>query len=77
MTIDAWWPRLRPESRQWLIVNNGDAVPTQIVDEIATIGGPAAADAWWSSVEDAAGHGMPDDAVDWIEAAANRELEGA
>ena len=35
MTIEAWWPRLRPETRQWLIANNGDAVTPAIAEEIA------------------------------------------
>lgn len=45
MIIEAWWPQLRPATRQWLIANNGEAVPPLIVDEIAAVGGPAATDA--------------------------------
>lgn len=33
MTVERWWPKLRPETREWLIANNGDAVPVEIVDE--------------------------------------------
>ncbi|MBC7678843.1 MAG: hypothetical protein H7233_07625 [Pseudorhodobacter sp.] len=77
MTIEVWWPRLRTETRQWLAANNGDAVPPLIVEEIAAQGGPAAVDTWWVDVDGSPGRGMPDDAVDWIEAAANGEVEGA
>lgn len=75
MTIDMWWPRLRPETRQWLIANNGDAVPAAIVDEIAAAGGPSATDAWWEDQEGTQGRCMPDDAIDWIEDAANDEAQ--
>ena len=77
MDMATWWPRLRPESRQRLIANNGDAVPPSIVEEIAAVGGPAATDAWWAELDGSPGYGMPDDAVDWVEAAANDEVEGA
>lgn len=77
MTIEAWWPRLRPETREWLIANNGDAVSPLIVDEIAAKGGPAVTDAWWAELDGSSGRGMPDEAVDWIEEAANDERQGA
>jgi len=77
MIIEAWWPLLRLETRQWLIANNGDVVLPQIVDEIVAAGGPAATDASWANVDDSPGRCMPDDAVDWIEEAANDEVEGA
>ncbi len=77
MLIEAWWPHLRPETRVWLIANNGDTVSPLIVDEIAAVGGPAATDAWWADLDGSLGRCMPDDAVDWIEAAANDEVEGA
>ncbi len=73
MTIEAWWPQLRPETRAWLIANNGDAVPSVIVQEIAALGGPAVDGAWWSDADGASGRTMPDHAVDWVEAAANDE----
>ena len=77
MLIEAWWPRLRRETRQWLMANNGDAVPPVVLDEIAAVGGPAATDEWWARLDGSPGRCMPDDAVDWIEAAANDEVEGA
>lgn len=77
MIIEAWWPMLRLETRQWLVANNGDAIPPQIVDEIVVAGGPAATDPWWADIDGSPGRSMPDDAVDWIEEAANDEVESA
>lgn len=77
MIIEAWWLMLRLETRQWLVANNGDAIPPQIVDEIVAAGGPAATDPWWADLDGSPGRSMPDDAVDWIEEAANEEVEGA
>ena len=34
MSIEAWWPKLRLESREYLIANNGDVVPAALVAEI-------------------------------------------
>ena len=74
MPIEVWWPRLRPGTREWLISNNGDAVPARVMDEIAAVGGPAQADGWWVDEGDSAGFYMPDDAIDWIEEVANAEM---
>lgn len=61
MSIDVWWPRLRRESREWLVANNGDAVPAEVVDDIVRAGGAVS------------GSYLPDDEVDWVEAVANGE----
>ena len=26
MSIEQWWPKLKPSTREWLIDNNGDAL---------------------------------------------------
>lgn len=26
MSIEVWWPKIRKESRDWLVANEGDAV---------------------------------------------------
>lgn len=58
MDISQWWPLLAPETRRWLIENNGDALRPEIAAEIARVGGsPDLADA----------------EIDWIEAVANDE----
>lgn len=74
MTVERWWPKLRPETREWLIANNGDAVPVEVVDEVAAAGGPGPEDSWWARDENPSGPVMPDSAVDWVEEVANQEI---
>ena len=73
MFIAQWWPKLQPGTRDWLIANNGDAVPATIVDEIAQAGGPAKSDPWWVEDDGSTGLLIPDEAIDWIEEIANNE----
>ena len=73
MSMEQWWPRLRPSTQEWLMENNGDVVPAQVVAEIAEAGGPGAADSWWAGRSGIDGRYFPDEAVDWIEAIANQE----
>lgn len=61
MSIDLWWLKIRQESRQWLVENNGDAVPGDIQLEILRAGG------------EINGSYLSDEAVDWVEAVANAE----
>ncbi|MGB7963822.1 MAG: hypothetical protein WCF12_12825 [Propionicimonas sp.] len=61
MSIEVWWPRIRRQSRAWLMDNNGDAVPEDIVNEIVRAGG------------EITGSYLSDEAVDWVEAVANGE----
>jgi hypothetical protein len=77
MSIDVWWPRLQPATRDWLIANNGDDVPATIVDEISAAGGPAGTDGWWRAHDESTGPHMPDAATDWIEELANDETPTA
>lgn len=72
MDIEQWWPRLAQSAREWLVANNGDEVPSEIVEEIEAAGGPGLHDSWWGD-EVPKHHAMPDTAVDWIEASANDE----
>ena len=71
--IELWWPRLRAETQQWLMANNGDAMPAPLMAEIEAAGGPAVSDPWWSEQEGSVGGCMPDDAIDWIEETGNDE----
>jgi len=73
MPIEQWWPKLRPQTRDWLIANNGDAVPPAVMTDIAEAGGPATSDAWWVTGDDVTDPVMPDEAIDWIEETANEE----
>lgn len=69
MSIEDWWPKLKPATQEWLIQNNGDAVSPAVVGEIAEAGGSVA-----SSPSDSY---LSDEATDWIEAVANGETPEA
>ncbi|MFJ6416892.1 hypothetical protein [Paeniglutamicibacter sp. NPDC091659] len=73
MRIEEWWPRLDAETRQWMINNNGDAVPAEILQRIMAVTGDSAAHAPWVGSDDAEGFFLSDTAVDWIEEIANGE----
>lgn len=72
-SLEEWWPRLSQETRDWLMANNGDAVPAAVVDEITRAGGAVATDAWWVGQNGPAGFYLSDEAIDWIEEVANGE----
>jgi hypothetical protein len=69
MTIERWWPRLKPATRDWLAENNGATIPPEIATEISEAGG--------SVTSDASGVRLSDGATDWIEAVANGETPEA
>lgn len=71
--IATWWPKLKPETRQYLIDNNGDAIPGEIVAEIAHAGGVIASDAWWVGSSGPTGFFISDEAADWVEEIANED----
>lgn len=71
MSLDALWPLLQPESRDWLIANNGDALIRPVLDDIARVGGPVSPDAWWVGEQGPNGFYLSDAGIDWIEAVAN------
>lgn len=73
MEIWEWWPKLAPTTREWLVENNGDVVPVDIVAEIANVGGSVAAGAWWVGKSGSSGFYFSDEAIDWIEAIGNGE----
>ncbi|UVJ40380.1 hypothetical protein [Arthrobacter sp. CJ23] len=73
MSIEHWWLKLKPSTRKWLIENNGDAVPPEVVTEITQVGGPIPSDAWWVGQTGLSGFYFSDEAVDWIEAVGNGE----
>ena len=73
MSIEAWWPKLRQESREYLIDNNGDVVPPDLVGEIVQAGGVITTDAWWVGQSGPTGFFLSDEAIDWIEEVANGE----
>ena len=73
MSMEVWWPRLRQETRDWLIDNNGDAAPDSTVEEIRRAGGVVTTDAWWVGQSGPAGLYLSDAAVDWIDEVVNGE----
>jgi hypothetical protein len=74
MSLEAWWPLLQPETRDWLIANNGDPLSTQAVDDIVRVGGPPPPNAWWAAENGPDGFYLSDAGIDWIEAVANGEV---
>jgi hypothetical protein len=73
MNIQDWWPRLDASTRQWLVENNGDIVPPDVQARIAAVAEAAVAGDSWLGDGDPAQYSLSDEAVDWIEAAANGE----
>ncbi|MCB5280292.1 hypothetical protein QK292_10115 [Arthrobacter sp. AL08] len=74
MSIEQWWPKLAPATRDWLIENNGGAVPAEMVAEITQAGGVVDSGAWWSGEYRAGDFYFSDEGVDWIEAVGNGEV---
>lgn len=72
-SLEEWWPRLSQATRDWLIANNGDAVPASVTEEITRAGGLVTSDSWWVGQSGPTGFYLSDEAVDWIEAVANGE----
>lgn len=77
MNIDEWWPQLDTVTREWLIAHNGEAVPAHILSLIAAAGGVVDPDASWVGENAPDGFYLSDEAVDWVEANANREAPDA
>jgi len=47
MSLEICWPLLQQESRDWLVANDGDALSTLVLDDLARVGGPVPSGAWW------------------------------
>ena len=73
MDIEQWWPNLSDGTKEWLIANNGDAVPESVVDKIVAAGGVVASESTWIGESGPNGFFLSDEATDWIEATANDE----
>jgi hypothetical protein len=76
MRIEEWWPKVDPSTQQWLINNNGDVVPPNILDQITAVAGAPTADASWVGDSVPEGVLLSDEAIDWIEETANDEVSG-
>lgn len=76
MTIDTWWPQLTDSTRDWLIEHNGEPLAPDVKAEILEItGGSTDPTGWAGDTSDDGESELTDEAVDWIEAAANAESE--
>ncbi|WP_214467821.1 hypothetical protein [Microbacterium flavescens] len=74
MEIVEWWPKLDSDAKAWLIAHNGEPVSPEVLSEIIAVGGSVNSGAWvGESGPD--GFFLSDEAVDWIEAAANDESD--
>ncbi|KJC63547.1 hypothetical protein [Agreia bicolorata] len=74
MTIEQWWPNLNDATQAWLIAHNGEALPASVIAEIVAAGGVATSESTWVAEVGPDGLLPSDEAVDWIEAAANDEV---
>jgi hypothetical protein len=75
MEIIEWWPKLDSEAKAWLIAHNGEAVSPQVLSQIRAADGSVTPSAWWVGESGPDGFHLSDEAVDWIEAAANDESD--
>jgi len=75
MRIEEWWPKLNLTTQEWLIANNGDVVPTTVLEQIAEADGDVTSDASWISDNGPNGLLLSDAAIDWIEETANLETD--
>lgn len=67
------WPQLSPSSRAWLIAHNGEPLPDDMVGEILRVAGGEPDPRWWTGTSTEGETQLTDEAVDWIETAANDE----
>ncbi|RAN79510.1 hypothetical protein B5P43_13435 [Bacillus sp. SRB_336] len=63
-----------PPTKQWLINNNGDVVPPNILDQITAVAGAPTTDVSWLGQNVPEGIFLSDEAIDWIEETANDEF---
>ncbi|MFD4958421.1 hypothetical protein [Microbacterium sp. NPDC058389] len=66
MGMDEIWARLAPDTQDWLIANNGDAIPADIAAEIDELVDATGADEVWAFAPAAPATGSldPDDVED-------------
>jgi len=72
--LDAWWPLVEQQSRDWLIAHNGEALSTAVLHDIARVDGSLPSNGWWGLEKRPGGHYLSDAGVDWIETVANGEV---
>jgi hypothetical protein len=77
MQIEDWWPRLTPETRDWLIAHNGEPLDTSVRNALLEVTQGEFDASWWAGDSEDGGSELSDAAIDWIEATANAETAGA
>lgn len=75
MEIIEWLPKVDSDARAWLIAHNGEAVSPEVLSKIASAGGSMTSSGWWVGESGPDGFFLSDEAVDWIETAANDEQD--
>jgi hypothetical protein len=73
MEIIEWWSDLDSDAKAWLVAHNGEAVSPEVLSKIVAAGGSLDSSAWWVGESGPDGFYLSDEAVDWIETAANDE----
>lgn len=77
MQIEAWWPRVTPETQHWLMAHNGEPLDIAVRNDILQVTGGEFDASWWAGDSHDGASELSDAAVDWIEAQANGEDPGA
>jgi hypothetical protein len=73
MELIDWWATLDSEAKAWLIAHNGEPVSPEMLSRIVAAGGSVTPSASWIGESGPDGFFLSDEAVDWIESAANEE----
>jgi hypothetical protein len=68
------WPLLSNSSRSWLLKHNGEPLPDDLIAEILRVTGGERNAQWWTGTPAEGETQLTDEAVDWIETAANAEI---
>ena len=74
MDFPQFWPLLSNSSRSWLLKHNGEPLPDDLIAEILRVTGGERNAQWWTGTPAEGGTQRTDEAVDWIETAANDEI---
>lgn len=77
MQIEDWWPRLTPETRNWLIAHNGEPLDASVRNDLLEVTQGEFDASWWVGSSEGGSSELSDAAIDWIEAIANDETPGA
>jgi hypothetical protein len=75
MDISEWWPKLPDSTRAWLIEHNGESLPDDVVRDVMAVNAHRTDPLWWAGESQDGQSQLTDQAIDWIESAANDEAE--